>query len=150
MSRLVFDLVALRPIVEHALSASEHAPAFGQTPPIAPALWLVKDDGIYLMSNGRPRQMAVGSSPTGDDQAACDAPRDPRGAAAHDSVVMSVRVTRANVKQLVEAMGEVTTAWETVEESITTWMEYQVRPPDDEDGREARREAREAIESEID
>jgi len=68
MSRLVFDLAALRPIVEHALSASEQAPAFGQTPPIAPALWLVKDDGIYLMSNGRPRQMAVGSSATGNDQ----------------------------------------------------------------------------------
>jgi len=63
---------------------------------------------------------------------------------------MSVRVTRANVKQLVEAMGEVTTAWENVEESITTWMEYQVRPPNEEDGRETRREAREAIESEID
>src|SRR5947209_732043 len=41
-----------------------------------------------------------------------DAARDPRGAAAHDRVVMSFRVTRANVKQLVEAMGEVTTAWE--------------------------------------
>ncbi len=52
---------------------------------------------------------------------------------------MSVRVTSANVKQLVEAMDEVTTAWENVEESITTWMEYQVRPPNDEDGRDARR-----------
>jgi len=35
---------------------------------------------------------------------------------------MSFRVTRANPKQVVEAMGEVTTAWENVEESITTWM----------------------------
>ena len=68
MSRLMFDLAALRPIVEHALSASEHAPTFGQTPPIAPALWLVKDDGIYLMSNGRPRQIADDSPATGQDQ----------------------------------------------------------------------------------
>jgi len=68
MSRLIFDLAALRPIVEHTLSASEHAPTFGQTPPIAPALWVVKDDVIYLMSNGRPRQMADGSSATGQDQ----------------------------------------------------------------------------------
>jgi hypothetical protein len=68
MSRLMFDLAALRPIVEHALSASEHAPVFGQTPPIAPALWLVKDDGIYLMSNGRPRQIADDSFPNDQDQ----------------------------------------------------------------------------------
>jgi hypothetical protein len=63
---------------------------------------------------------------------------------------MSFRVTRANVKQLVEAMGEVTTAWENAEESIATWIEYQDTPPTDEDGRDARREAREAIESDID
>ena len=67
MSRLMFDLAALRSIVEHALSASEHAPTFGQAPPIAPALWLVKDEGIYLMSNGRPRQMVDGSSAAGQD-----------------------------------------------------------------------------------
>ena len=54
------------------------------------------------------------------------------------------------MKQLVEAMGEVTTAWENAEESIATWIEYQDTPPTDEDGRDARREAREAIESEID
>jgi hypothetical protein len=63
---------------------------------------------------------------------------------------MSFRVTRANVKQLVEAMGEVTTAWQNAEESIMTWIEYQDRPPTDEDGRDARREAREAIESDVD
>jgi hypothetical protein len=63
---------------------------------------------------------------------------------------MSFRVTRANVKQLVEAMGEVTTAWENAEESITTWIEYQDTPPTDADGREARRETRDAIESEVD
>ena len=68
MSRLMFDLAALRPIVDHALKAPEHAPTFGQTPPIAPALWLVKDDGIYLMSNGRPRQIADDSPATGQDQ----------------------------------------------------------------------------------
>jgi hypothetical protein len=63
---------------------------------------------------------------------------------------MSFRVTRANVKQLVEAMGEVTTAGENAEESITTWVEYQDTPPTDEDGRDARREAHEAIESDVD
>ena len=64
---------------------------------------------------------------------------------------MSFRVTRANVKQLVEAMGEVTTAWENAEESaITTWIEYQDTPPTDADGRVARRETRDAIESEVD
>jgi hypothetical protein len=63
---------------------------------------------------------------------------------------MSFRVTRANMRQLVEAMGEVTTAWENAEESITTWIEYQDTPPTDEDGRDGRREARAAIESEVD
>src|SRR6266581_2680550 len=37
-------------------------------------------------------------------------------------------------------MGEVTTAWENAEESITTWIEYQDRPPTDEMG--ARHDAR--------
>lgn len=42
-------------IVEHARQAKEHRPTYGQENP-QPALWLVKDQGVYLMSNGAPMQ----------------------------------------------------------------------------------------------
>lgn len=42
-------------MVEHARQAKEHRPTYGETNP-KPALWLVKDTGVYLMSNGAPMQ----------------------------------------------------------------------------------------------
>jgi hypothetical protein len=53
-ARLVFSMAALAPIIEHCDKAEEHRAAYGAEP--EPALWLVKDDGIYLMSSGAPVQ----------------------------------------------------------------------------------------------
>lgn len=53
-TRLRFEMVALLPLIEHCKKAKEHrAPYMGKP---EPALWLVKDDGIYLMSSGKPAQ----------------------------------------------------------------------------------------------
>ena len=52
---LKFDLEAVRKQFEHAKKSDTHKPSFiehedGITP--QPALWFVKDNGIYIMSNG--------------------------------------------------------------------------------------------------
>lgn len=79
MPTFKFDMADLRPLIEHALAASEHTPTFdmlddpailkvGVSLPkgafarhddidyskIPPHLQLVKDEGAYLMSSGRP------------------------------------------------------------------------------------------------
>lgn len=79
MPTFKFDMADLRPLIEHALAASEHTPTFGMLDDpsilkqgvslkkgafarhdeidfskIPPHLQLVKDDGAYLMSSGRP------------------------------------------------------------------------------------------------
>lgn len=54
MTRLTFDKVAVRLLVEHAIAAPKHGMGYGHEGPTAPCLILVKDDGIYLMSNGEP------------------------------------------------------------------------------------------------
>jgi len=88
MSKLTFDMVALAAIIQHAQAATERRPCFadllnkeyaktGEKPDengwfkgpqldgtkIPAGLWLVKDDGIYLMSNGAPLQLAPNSRP---------------------------------------------------------------------------------------
>lgn len=52
MSKLTFNLRDLAPIIEHARASKEFSPAYGQKP--QPGLFLVKDEGIYLMSAGLP------------------------------------------------------------------------------------------------
>lgn len=60
MAILTFDANAVRKLLEHARNAPEHLPTFGQKNPEA-GLWLVGDQGVYLMSNGTPPLMADGS-----------------------------------------------------------------------------------------
>lgn len=53
---LIFNMAALRPLLEHTRSATAWRPTlYGDD--AEPGLWLVHDDGIYLMSNGDPGLM---------------------------------------------------------------------------------------------
>lgn len=47
---LAFDLKAMKAQVAHARASVDHRTYFGEA--TGPALWWVKDDGTYLMSNG--------------------------------------------------------------------------------------------------
>jgi hypothetical protein len=53
-SKLVFEGTAVLELLAHANAASKHTSPYGLTPNPGPGLMLVKDDGIYLMSNGEP------------------------------------------------------------------------------------------------
>jgi hypothetical protein len=53
-STLVFEAVAVLELLAHAKAASRHTSPYGLTANPGPGLMLVKDDGIYLMSNGEP------------------------------------------------------------------------------------------------
>ena len=53
-STLVFDGSAVLELLAHAKNAPKHTSPYGLTPNPGPGLMLVKDDGIYLMSNGEP------------------------------------------------------------------------------------------------
>ena len=53
MTDLRFTASNVLPIAEHALTAPTHKESFSQDQS-GPALWLVKDAGVYLMSNGDP------------------------------------------------------------------------------------------------
>jgi hypothetical protein len=64
-TKLYFSLAELDPIINHSLCAAERAWPYGMVPEgmdaNAPAgLYLVKDSGIYLMSNSTHRQSPVG------------------------------------------------------------------------------------------
>jgi hypothetical protein len=75
---LRFDSSTVRRLVDHARSASAHM-AGHDGPAAEPALLLVGDKGIYLMSNGLPRLLddAPGSSESVNAGAAgCDPARD--------------------------------------------------------------------------
>ncbi len=53
MAKLKFEAALSRQLMLHAWNAPEHNKTFGQKTAKA-ALWLVKDDGVYIMSNGKP------------------------------------------------------------------------------------------------
>lgn len=53
MARLVFAGADLLPLIEHSKQAKAHKAPYG-VGEAKPGLYLVKDDGIYLMSNGEP------------------------------------------------------------------------------------------------
>jgi Protein of unknown function (DUF3085) len=69
MARLVFQAADVRRVVEHALNSTKHNAELVDydkdfnpiTKPGKPAVMLVHDDGVYLMSNGEPRDL-LGSS----------------------------------------------------------------------------------------
>jgi hypothetical protein len=56
--RLTFDKKIVKQLREHAAAAKTHRATYGQEKP-GPGLWLVGDDGVYLMSNGNPHQKLV-------------------------------------------------------------------------------------------
>jgi hypothetical protein len=71
MSRLIFEAKDVRRVVEHSLAnkQSEQLVSYDQktgepvTEPVpAPAVLLVHDQGVYLMSNGRPRDIVAPDS----------------------------------------------------------------------------------------
>lgn len=69
---LWFRLREVAPLVEHAMSASEHTkyPYPENDSPAVPSLIWSKDDGTYLLSNGRPRLLADPTKPEGMAQVA--------------------------------------------------------------------------------
>jgi Protein of unknown function (DUF3085) len=87
MATLMFPADKVRVLIEHALASKQHRPSYEQAyaelgnawfegkvksevlyDKIKPALHLVKDDGIYLMSNGVPELMG---DVFGQDSGAC-------------------------------------------------------------------------------
>lgn len=52
--QLHFDRSGVQRLLDHAKQAPHHLPTFRQRKPIGPALWLVGDEGVYLISNGSP------------------------------------------------------------------------------------------------
>ena len=61
MSKLVFQAADVRRVVEHSLSAPEQRPiAYTKDKPPTPAVIFVHDQGVYLMSNGEPRDITEG------------------------------------------------------------------------------------------
>lgn len=55
MTTLVFPLAGCLLLAEHALAATSHAASMREVldgTPARPALWLVGDHGVFLMSNG--------------------------------------------------------------------------------------------------
>lgn len=58
--KLHFDAKIVKLIREHAASAPDHIPLYDQPETKRPGLWLVGDQGVYLMSNGTPHQPRPG------------------------------------------------------------------------------------------
>jgi hypothetical protein len=54
MSRFIFDGTAVLELLKHAQAAPKTTSPYGLTEDPGPGLFLVKDDGVYVMSNGEP------------------------------------------------------------------------------------------------
>ncbi len=54
MPKFVFGGTAVLELLEHAKAAPRTVSPYGLTPDPGPGVILVKDDGVYLMSNGEP------------------------------------------------------------------------------------------------
>lgn len=77
MAKLTFPAADIAAQARHALAAVEHRPLYDQPDP-APALWLVHDQGVYVMSNGANDDDAGDASrPRPAYAAGCDPDRDP-------------------------------------------------------------------------
>lgn len=57
---LHFDRKMVKRLVEHSKAAPKHRTLYGVATTDAPGLWLVGDQGVYLMSNGEPGLMKPG------------------------------------------------------------------------------------------
>lgn len=86
MARLTFDAADVRRVVEHSLAAPEQSPQITgydrktgraiTTPVESPAVILVHDQGVYLMSNGRPRDIVEGETSFAAYARSCDPRKD--------------------------------------------------------------------------
>jgi Protein of unknown function (DUF3085) len=65
MTDLIFRPEEVAPLVHHSMNAPEQGKAWGRPPFAEPMLCFVKDEGIYLMSNGEPRQLKQLLGPVG-------------------------------------------------------------------------------------
>lgn len=54
ITRFVFDGIAVLELLAHAKAAPRTVSPYGLTKDPGPGVMLVKDDGVYLMSNGEP------------------------------------------------------------------------------------------------
>ncbi len=99
MSSHIFDAVDVRRVVEHSITAkaqggktigydSKTGEAFTE-PVDAPAVMLVHDEGVYLMSNGQPRDVSGERSFVAYARG-CHPFRDPIGASVHASLLGAV------------------------------------------------------------
>jgi hypothetical protein len=62
MTILTFDPTAVRRIVDHMTAATEWSQGLGDQRKPRPQIIFVKDYGIYLMSNGQPRDLVEEST----------------------------------------------------------------------------------------
>lgn len=53
MAQLIFDGAQVLKLLAHAKASTQHSALYSEKPNPGPGLFLVKDDGIYLMSNGQ-------------------------------------------------------------------------------------------------
>lgn len=53
-ANLKFDAAILKELIDHAKASTEWSMGYSSNTPPAPALFLVGDEGVYLMSNGKP------------------------------------------------------------------------------------------------
>lgn len=49
-----FECKTVLPLLEHSKRAKKHRSLYGQAGTEVPGLWLVKDEGVYVMSNADP------------------------------------------------------------------------------------------------
>jgi hypothetical protein len=78
MRTLKFDAPDVRRVVEHSIVAkTQGKSARASAPPAVPAVLLVRDRGIYLMSNGEPRDLVEGQRSFVAYATGCDPFRDP-------------------------------------------------------------------------
>ena len=90
MTKLTFKADEIRPLIEHARRCSKHRMTYDQLldacggdfdradrlsdeeraelPDVGPGLFLVRNEGIYLMSNGEPADMIKVSAPNGSGE----------------------------------------------------------------------------------
>lgn len=62
MAILKFNRDDVLRVIRHAMAAPEHSRGYGDNQPARPCLILVHDQGVYLMSNGTPRDLRAEGS----------------------------------------------------------------------------------------
>ena len=79
MGKLIFDAKDVKRVVEHSIAANKQGrmivgidgPNVKYGVPSEPSVLLVHDDGVYLMSNGEPRDIVSGGDGKGGGKSFC-------------------------------------------------------------------------------